>query len=114
MRFLLILMLGVVIHGAAAAQRLAAGAYTLVIAPYADTIATPQPEFVFITNGIAYRSLDALKARIIQFPKGTTLTWAPSDLRGPGQPPLSTQAEREAFASYCEEHGVRFIIVPAG
>lgn len=112
--FLLHLFSVSLLAAAEPAERFPAAVYTLVIAPFFDTLVNKHPEFVFITNGIAYRSLDALKARIAQLPAGSTLTWASSDIRGGWEQPLSAAAELLAFTAHCEKHGIRFIVTPAG
>ena len=92
----------------------ASRAYILEIAPFADTVASGHLEFVFIVNGIAYRSFAALKDRVASLPSGASLTWAPSDMRTTTEQPLSTDAELKEFEAHCTAHNVRFIRVPAG
>ena len=87
-------------------------AYTMAIACFSDTVAA-RPEWIFVLGGVAFRSLEALKDGITRFPRGSTLTWAPSCKRIGGEP-LSSEAELEDFAAHCKSHGIRFILVPSG
>ena len=89
-----------------------APAFVMSIACFADTIAT-KPEWIFVIGGTAFRSLDALKDGITHFPKGSTLTWAPSCTRIGGEP-LSTEAEHKAFEEHCKSHGIKFVHIPSG
>ncbi len=83
------------------------------IACFSDTLTT-RPEWIFVVGSTAFRSLNALKAGITHFPKGSTLTWRPSgkSIEGGGEP-LTSDADRKAFAAHCASHGIRFILVPA-
>jgi len=45
---------------------------------------------------------------------GRSLEWAPGCKRIEGEPLLSSMEEMEAFRKFCEERGIRFVLVPSG
>lgn len=91
---------------------LAPPAYTMSIACFSDTL-TKEPEWILVLGQVAFRSIDALKAAVTHFPKGSTLTYAPSCTIMGGEP-LSSEAERKGFEEHCKANGIRFILVPSG
>lgn len=87
--------------------------YELKFARYADTF-DKKTEYVFIIGEIAYRSVDDLKKGISHFTKGSILRWAPGCRRSGDEPLLSSEKEMQAFKTYCESLGIKFILIPSG
>lgn len=72
-----------------------------------------EPEYILTTGQVGFKSVDALKQAIANYPKGSTLKWAPSCEVMKGQP-LSTQKELDDLKVFCEENGIKFVHIPSG
>lgn len=72
-------------------------------------------ENLYVINGvIAYLTVKGLKDYLVDIPKGSTLTWSPGCMRM-GEDPLLDSAEAlDAFKTFCDSVGTRFILVPSG
>ena len=72
-----------------------------------------EPEYILTTGQVGFKSMDALKQAIANYPKGSTLEYAPScDVMG-GEP-LRTQKELDDLKAFCEQHKVKFVHIPSG
>jgi hypothetical protein len=71
------------------------------------------PECIFVLGQAGFKTVDALKRAIANFPEGTTLEWAPSCKRGEDEP-LSTQKELDDLKAFCEKEKVKFVHIPSG
>jgi len=70
-------------------------------------------EWILVLNGRAYRDLAALEKGLAIIPEGSTIVWAPSDMKIGGEP-LSTKEEVERLARACTAAGLSIRIIPAG
>ena len=70
-------------------------------------------EFILVLNNLGFKSLSApaLRRYVANFPKGSTIEWAPSDLRIGGEP---TDKEVGEFGAFARAHGIKFVVIPAG
>ena len=75
-------------------------------------------QYVFVVNGgpseLAFKTVEGLKEYLKGRPKGSMLTWAPSDARMGDEPLLSGAVEMKKFKEFCESIGIKFTLVPAG
>jgi hypothetical protein len=77
-------------------------------------VGTEPSEWVFVVGHVGFKSLDSFKEFVGRLPKGSTLEWAPGCKRMGGEPLLSSEEEMEGFRKFCEERGIRFVLVPSG
>ncbi len=73
----------------------------------------PQFEWVFLMQGVLYRSTDELKRGLARLPKRSEVIWSPRCCIIGGEP-LRTKNEIEELQRYCENVGVNFRHVPSG
>jgi hypothetical protein len=73
-----------------------------------------QTEYLFVIGNSGFKTVVALKKFIESLPEGTTLEWAPGCMRQGDEPLLSSEEEMEAFKSYCQEKGIKFVLIPSG
>jgi hypothetical protein len=73
-----------------------------------------QPDFIFVIGNAGFRSVDSLKKFLAGLPRGSTLEWAPGCVRMGKEPLLSSEEEMNSFKLFCEENGIRFVLVPSG
>ncbi|MBM4046079.1 MAG: hypothetical protein FJ279_13270 [Planctomycetes bacterium] len=86
---------------------------TMTLAWIAD--AGEPRQYVFVIGGVtAYRTVEGLKKRLKDLPKGSTLTWDPGCVRNGGEPLLGSQEEMKKFKEFCESIGIKFVLVPSG
>ena len=72
-----------------------------------------QPEYILTIGQSGFRSVDAMKQAIANFPEGSTLRWAPNCDQMGGEP-LSTQQELGDLRIFCEQHKIKFVHIPSG
>jgi hypothetical protein len=71
-------------------------------------------EFLLVIGNSGFRSVPSLKKFIAGLPRGTTLEWAPGCKRMGNEPLLSSEEEMDEFKMFCEERGIRFLLIPSG
>ncbi|MCI0486818.1 MAG: hypothetical protein L0229_09480 [Blastocatellia bacterium] len=71
-------------------------------------------EHIFVIGNSGFKTVAKLKEFIGRLPSGTTLEWAPGCERLGDEPLLSSEEDMEAFKSYCEEKGIKFVLIPSG
>ena len=72
-------------------------------------------EYVFVINGaVGFKTVEALKTFVAGLPRGSVIEWAPGCRRSGDEPLLSSEAELEAFGSFCRERGIDFVLIPSG
>ena len=71
-------------------------------------------EFIFVVGNSGFKSVASLKRFIAALPPGSTLEWAPGCRRLGNEPLLASDEEMADFRRFCEEKGIKFILVPSG
>ncbi|HEV8485732.1 MAG TPA: hypothetical protein VGV87_19470 [Blastocatellia bacterium] len=71
-------------------------------------------EFIFVVGNSGFKSVSSLKSFIGGLPPGSTLEWAPGCKRLGNEPLLSSEDDMTDFRRFCEEKGIKFILVPSG
>ncbi|MCW1886027.1 hypothetical protein OKA04_14915 [Luteolibacter flavescens] len=87
--------------------------FHLTIACFDETGEAEKREWILILNGRAYRDLLSLEKGLTNIPKGSTIVWAPSDMKIGGEP-LDKKADLDELASMCAAAGLSLKIIPAG
>ena len=72
-----------------------------------------QPEYILTVGQSGFKSVDALKQAIANFPEGSILEWAPS-CKVMGGAPLSTEKELDDLKKVCEKEKIKFVHIPSG
>lgn len=73
-----------------------------------------QTEYLFVVGNSGFKTVEALKEFIGRLPAGAMLEWAPGCKRLGDEPLLSSEEEMEAFKSYCQQKGIKFVLIPSG
>ena len=47
-------------------------------------------------------------------PVGSTIEWAPSDVREGNEPIINLESEMKLFKKFCSDHGIILVIIPGG
>ena len=71
-------------------------------------------EFIFVIGNSGFRSVASLKKFIGGLPRGSTIEWAPGCIRFGDEPLLSSEYEMNGFKKFCEQRGIRFVLIPSG
>lgn len=71
-------------------------------------------EYVFVIGVVGFRTLEGLKKFVAMLPAGSILEWSPGCRRTGSEPLLSSEEEMEKWKKFCEEHGIEFVLMPAG
>jgi hypothetical protein len=82
--------------------------YKLKVAYVAET---EPAEWVFVVEGVCFKSPDALRRGLPKLLKPAVIEFRTGGRQSPGQP-LTTEAEINDLAAYCKSHGVEFKQIP--
>ncbi len=71
-------------------------------------------EYIFLVGSVAFKSVEGLKKFVARMERGTVIEWDPGCLRWGDEPLLSSPEEMRDWMEFCEEHGIKFVLVPSG
>ena len=71
-------------------------------------------EYIFLVGSVGFKSVEGLKKFVASLARGSVIEWDPGCLRRGGEPLLSSAEEMKAWMEFCEEHGIKFILVLSG
>lgn len=83
----------------------------LVLSVVAIIDTYPTEYILTLNNTLGYKTVASLEKHIGDLLAGSTITWAPSDVRR-GDEPLLSYKEQQDFAAFCEEKKVKVVIKP--
>ena len=71
-------------------------------------------EYIFLIRSAGFKTVEGLKKFVAGLAPGSVIEWDPGCLRWGDEPLLSSAEEMEAWMKFCEEHGIKFILLPSG
>jgi len=72
------------------------------------------PKYIYLLGQTGFKSIESLKKFIGSLPQGTTIEWNPGCERMGDEPLLNDKKAMDDFKKYCEQHGIKLILIPSG